>query len=304
MAMRRFESATPRAWLTAMLACAIACANASSAHPTDAMPPDGQRASAQFVRASEHMPLRFEENRGQFHAAVRYVSRQSGGAVFLTNTGAVMSFASSARAVRMAFGNSEAAPIVGGEDALQTRTRYYIGNDPHDWHADVPSFSHVRYRDVYPGIDVVYHGNGSQLEYDFELAPEANPDVIALSFDGAERIDIDGDGDLVLRATPGDLRQKKPIAYQAIDGSRRPVAARYVRHGNEIGIALGRYDHRHALTIDPIVVLTATYLGGSDTDKVLGVAADAAGNTYVAGLTQSIDFPTVNPIQSAEIRLD
>lgn len=292
-----------RTALTALLAGTVAYAHANSVALIDETKAGDEHTSARPLRVNKQLPLRFEENRGQVDAAVRYVSKQAGSAVFLTRDGAVMSFASAdspAHTVRMTFGNSDGASVIAGEGPLETRTNYFVGKDPGRWHAGVPSFSRVRYRDVYAGIDVVYHGAGHRLEYDFIVAPGAKPEVIALAFDGAERTDIDRDGNLVLRTEAGELRHRRPFAYQTIDGRRRAVAARYVRRGDAIGIALARYDRLRPLIIDPIVVLYSTYLGGAGADKVLGVAADASGNTYVAGLTQSVDFPTLNPIQSAK----
>ena len=229
--------------------------------------------------------------------------------IFLTPDETVVSLrnesATTPSVVRMKFNGSHGAQSIAPENRVETRTGYYLGRDPARWHADIPTFARIRYRSIYQGIDAVYYGNGRELEYDLIVAPHANPGVIDLAFDGADRIDIDSGGDIVLATGAGSWRQRKPVAYQLIDGQRRIVPATYVRRSQRnIGIALARYDHAWPLIIDPLTLFYSTYLGGSQLDKVLAVAADAAGNTYVAGLTQSPDFPTANAVQSAQGRRD
>ncbi len=257
---------------------------------------------ARLVADYDRLSLRFEQNLGQLDASVQYVARGLGRTLFLMRDEAAMSLhgeaAASETLVRMKFEGRSGLPIVRGEDRAETTSRYFIGNDPRRWQPDVPNFSRVRYRNVYAGIDVVYYGNARQLEYDFIVAPEANPQDIDLAFDGVDAIDIDPAGDLVLHTAAGDLRQKNPVAYQTIDGKRRMVATHYVRRSSRnIGIALAPYDHRRTLIVDPVSVFYSTYLGGSGADKVLAIAADGAGNTWLTGLTQSIDFPVANAIE-------
>jgi hypothetical protein len=261
----------------------------------------GAAAQPRLVAKYDRLPLRFEQNLGQLDASVQYVSRGLDRTLFLTRDEAVISLhgdaATSESVVRMTFKDNAGRMTAVGEGPVETTSRYYIGNDPRHWQPDVPNFSRVRYRNMYPGIDVAYHGNARQLEYDFIVAPGANPLDIDLAFDGVDSIDIDPAGDLVLHTAGGELRQKRPVAFQTIDGKRHIVNSHYVRRGwRDIGIALAPYDHRRTLVVDPVSVFYSTYLGGSGSDKVLAIAADSAGNTWVTGLTQSIDFPVTNAI--------
>jgi Beta-propeller repeat len=247
--------------------------------------------------------MRFERNVGQFDAPVRYLSRGADRTLFLAGSEVVLALhAGDGRRelVRMTFHGGRTAGAIDGEDRLDSATRYSVGRDPSHWRDDVPSYSKVRYREVYAGIDVVFHGRADKLEYDFELAPGADARAIDLEFDGAAAPVIDAHGDLVLHTPLGDLRQDKPLAYQTVGGDRRTVPVRFVRRAaRRIGIEPGRYDHTKALVVDPLVLFHATYLGGSASDKALAVAVDGAGNTYLTGLTQSVDFPTANAAQPA-----
>jgi hypothetical protein len=260
--------------------------------------------AARTPRDNGRLPLRFEENRGQTDASVRYIARDANETLFLTPTEAALALrdhaASPASVVRMRFEGTAGAKSLIAEDPSETKIHYFVGADAARWHDDVPSFSRVRYRDVYSGVDVVYYGSAGELEYDFVVAPGARADDIDLAFDGADAMHVDRDGDLVLHTGAGDLVQKRPFAYQPNGNQRNQIQARYVRRGKRnIGIALGRYDHRRPLVVDPLVLSYSTYLGGSGMDKVLSLAVDAAGNSYVAGLTQSIDFPVANAAQPA-----
>ena len=267
-------------------------------------PPGSHSATPQAViNVLDHLPLVFEENRGQFDASVRYAARTSDGDLFLTSTGTTTSLRRDARklpkTIRMRFAGSHGAQSMLGEDVVEATSNYYIGDDATTWHADVPHFQRVRARAVYPGIDVVYYGSGPALEYYFVVEPHADPGRIDLAFSGVDTIEIDRSGDLVLRAKHATITHGKPVAYHATAGERRAVEAHFVKRGaGHVGIRIARYDREKPLVIDPLVLLHATYLGGSSTDKILGIAADPDGSTYVTGLTQSPDFPTLNAFQA------
>jgi hypothetical protein len=112
----------------------------------------------------------------------------------------------------------------------------------------------VSSRDIYPGVDLVYYGTPRRLEYDFVVAPGADPDQIALAFDGVERLEVDGGGSLVAHTAAGELRQPRPVVYQERDGSRRRVAAGYVIDcEGSVRIRLGAYDPSRPLVIDPVL---------------------------------------------------
>ena len=161
---------------------------------------------------------------------------------------------------------SEAA----GRDELPGKSHYLIGSDPAKWRTNVPTYAKVGYEDVYPGVDLVYYGNQGQLEYDFVVAPGADPRVITLAFDGAREVHIDARGELVLGVEGGEIRQHKPVVYQEVAGVRQEVAGRYVMKGKrQVGFRLAEYDRNLPLIIDPVLVYS-TYLGGSSGE--LGLA--------------------------------
>src|SRR5262249_9647785 len=129
--------------------------------------------------------------------------------------------------VRMqVLGGDPAARAVGTEP-LVTKVNYFLGNDPTQWHTNIPTYGRVAYEGVYPGIDLVYYGSDRQLEYDFVVAPGADPGQIQLGFTGVDSVHIDAGGDLLLQAGDVPLRQHKPYLYQAADGVRRDVAGSF-----------------------------------------------------------------------------
>src|SRR5262249_4266209 len=145
-------------------------------------------------------------------------------------------------------------------------SNYLIGNDPTQWHTDVASYSKVKYRAAYPGIDLVYYGNQRQLEYDYVVAPGADPGAIHLAFDGTQRVTLDGDGNLVLHTAGGDVVEHAPVVYQELGGIRQAVGGQYMLgNDGQVGFAVGAYDHSRPLVIDPVLSYS-TYLGGSNTD--------------------------------------
>ena len=199
--------------------------------------------------------------------------------------------------MQLAGANGKAEPV--GADRLPGTANYILGNDPAQWHTNVPTFGKVRYAEIYPGVDLVYYGNQQQLEYDFVVAPGASVEPIRLHFAGAKKLKLDENGSLIIAAANGNIVFRKPLVYQMVDGGRRAVAGRFkLLAGNTVGFQAGRYDHSKALVIDPILAYS-TYLGGSDAEYVVAVAVDASGAAYVTGLTLSLDFPlTAGAFQS------
>ncbi len=226
--------------------------------------------------------------------------------------------------VRMRLVGSNARGRVVGLDDLPGRSSYLLGNDPTKWRTNVHTYARVRYQSVYHGIDLVYYGNQSgQLEYDFVVTPGADPSSILLAIDAAggvvsseKAVDtvepkIDSSGDLVVHRNGHDeVRFHKPVVYQeqrtmangkwsGPEDDRQFVDGHFVLLAdNRIGFAVPVYDRTRPLVIDPVLVYS-TYLGGSDNDYGYGIAVDSSGNAYVTGQTNSINFPTVNPIQAS-----
>jgi hypothetical protein len=281
-------------------------------------------AQARILESYGKLPLSFEANDGQTDARVKFLSRTGGYSLFLTGNEAVLALnrkktnPNKARIVRaphmpqsvaatkaggvlrMKLRNANPAVKVTGVDERAGTSNYFIGNDPAKWRTNVPTYAKVKYEGIYPGIDLVYYGNQSQLEYDFIVAPGADPRRIAFDVRGAKRIRRDEHGDLVLKMKrgEGEIRWHKPVVYQEKDGTRREIAGHYaIANKNHVGFEVGKYDAGRPLYIDPLIY--STYLGGSgsdqdrsDEDAGYGIAADSAGNAYISGFTNSIDFPT------------
>ena len=184
-----------------------------------------------------------------------------------------------------------------GESALASVSHVLVGSDPAQWRHAVPHFARVRAANVRPGVDVVYYGNPTHLETDYEIAAGADPAVLALVFEGADALRVDADGALVVHAGGVEMRELRPIAYQQDGGARIPVEARFEVVGpDRVRVALGAYDRTKRLVIDPVLAYS-TYAGGALSDFGRRVAADALGNSYVTGRTLSLDFPTSSPLQ-------
>ncbi|MFB3132946.1 MAG: SBBP repeat-containing protein, partial [Rhodothermales bacterium] len=170
---------------------------------------------------------------------------------------------------------------------------YFIGRDRSKWRTGVPHYARIRYEGVYPGIDLVFYGtNQRQLEYDFTVQPGADPARIRLAIEGAKRLEIARSGDLIAHLASGEVRFKKPVIYQEANGKRRSIKGKYtLAEGNRIGFEVGPYDASHPLIIDPMLTYS-TYLGGTGSERGDAITVDSAGNAYVVGATDSIDFPT------------
>lgn len=243
------------------------------------------------------VPLSFEANQGQTSASVRYLAKGSGYGVFFTSTGTVLKLQrkgvageSESVALGMGFSGANANPQISGLEPSSGRANYFVGSDPERWVTDVRLYGRVAYKDLYPGIDLVYYGNQRQLEHDFIVAPGADPARIRMKFDGVQNVAVDKAGDLVLTTAFGEVRHRKPIIYQEVGGKRKPIAGRFHVAGGEVGFTLARYDRRKPLVIDP-VLLYSTLLGGSGTEAGADVVVDSQGAAYLVGNTSSTDFP-------------
>jgi hypothetical protein len=182
------------------------------------------------------------------------------------------------------------------QDRQPGRSNYFIG-DQSRWKTDISHYGRVEYADVFPGITAVYHNTDQQLEYDFVVAPGADPRKIRLAFEGVKSLRIDTNGDLVLKTGAGEVRQRKPVLYQESAGVRQPRPGGYVlRGGHEVGFETPEYDRDRPLVIDPVLEFSS-YLGGSGNDVAYGLAVDVQGNVYIGGITASANFPTMNAAQ-------
>jgi hypothetical protein len=239
----------------------------------------------------------FEANVGQTDPQVKFVSRGRAYTLFLTSRDAVL--AHGPDVVRIAFRGASSHPRIVPVDRLPGGMNYLIGDDPSAWRRGVATFSKVRYEELYPGIDLLFYGNDRQLEYDLIVKPGADTRKIRLRLTGTRGLKTADDGDLVARTGNGEIRLRRPVIYQtSADGRQARVAVdgRYrVTGPDTVAFDVGRYDRSRPLVIDPVVVY-ATYLSGNSTDAVQSgsqfIAVDASGAAYVAGYTDSSDFPT------------
>jgi hypothetical protein len=320
-----------------------------------------------------HLPLSFEVNQGQANATVKFAAKGPGYFISLAPTEAVLTFRGKPRAIQRRPDRSatnalgvqpRAAAVVrlklmGANSRAQTiplepmagTVNYFLGSDLRQWRTNIPTCARAKFQEVYPGVDWICYGNEGQLEYDFVVAAGADPNMIRLRLEGADRIEMDTAGDLILHTAIGEVREHRPQIYQSMNGRRHPVAGGYALLDTcEVGFQLGDYDKTKALVIDPILVyssffegpqfdagyaialdaagnayitgetfstplgggeafvmkLDATgtnrvyfgYLGGSNEDKGLGIAVDAAGNACIVGRTDSPEFPITNAVQS------
>ena len=256
------------------------------------MPPPSAAAVAKTLASQ---PVRFEPNAGQVRGDAAFVVRHGDFGLVLAPTGATWALSgaepTNLATVNMSLLGANPAATLAPERVLPGRVNYLVGTDASRWHTGLPTYSRVVSRGVYPGIDLAWHGKGARLEYDFIVAPEADPRHIAMGYTGAQRTEIDPGGDLVLHTTAGTLRHRRPVAYQTVAGHRRPVEAAFELRGDRVAFSVGRYDRSRPLVIDPVLAW-GTYLGGSNSEFGIAIDLDAAGNVYIAGQTASLDFPT------------
>jgi hypothetical protein len=245
----------------------------------------------------DKLPLSFEANRGQTDRRVKFLARGRRSTLFLTPSEAVLAL--DTRSLHFAF--SGAAKMVGLEEQ-SAKSNYFTANDPARWRIDIPHFARVEYRELYPGVNLVFYGREQSLEYDFVVGPRADPKQIRMNVRGGDRMSLDAAGDLLIAVGAESVRMKRPIAYQERDGRRQPVEARFVLAGKRVSFAIGAYDATRPLIIDPVLAYSTYFGAGSDTG--FGVAVDPAGNIYLAGSTQSTTFPTSNALQPSSVALE
>jgi hypothetical protein len=274
----------------APLLAAAALASALCVVPRSAEAPE-----TTFAEAARARPLAFERNDGQTDERVRFVARGSGGAVFVTDDGLTLAARrGGASPLRMHFDGALARGVT-GERRLPGVVNYVKGDDPSRWLSSVPLFARVVCDEVWPGVDVVFHGDGGLVEYDFEVAPHADVGAIGLRFDDADEIAVDAEGDLVVRRGADAYRHHRPRVTQ--DGRDIPGAF-VVGDGGRIGFRVPGRDRTRPLVIDPVIAY-ATYLGGTDSESAFDVAVSSAGEAYLAGSVTSVDFPVANPLPGA-----
>jgi len=248
-------------------------------------------ATPDAARVLATAPLRFEP--ASNGSSNRFVAR--GSRFRFSFSGKEALFQTGARDIRLRFEGAASNAHAEGVDILRSKTAVYAGNDAAKWRRAIPNYARLQVRDLYPGIDLVYYGSAGELEYDLNVKPGTNPNLIRLRLKG-DRARVDRDGNLV-----AGLIQKRPVAYQlGANGARVAVDSRYRRNADgTYGFALGSYDHARELVIDPVLTLS-TYIAGGGQDIVYAIEHDAKGFIYVAGQTFSSDLPIMgNSSQTA-----
>lgn len=252
------------------------------------------------------LPLSFEANLGQADPAAKFISRGPGYSMYLTEVGFVLALSRTSGSVEDAEEHDAVPPVtvqmslageantpqkVEGVQELAGRSNYLIGDDRSEWVTDVPNYAQVRYDEVYSGVDLQLYGNSQgQLEYDFIVTPGSDPNQIVMEFAGAESLELDESGNILLHLPGGEvLYQNAPVIYQERDGEQLSVAGTYTLSGDQVRLQLGHYDEELPLVIDPVLYYS-TFLGGSSNDIAYDIAVGQNGAAYVTGYTYSLDF--------------
>lgn len=249
------------------------------------------------------VPLSFVPNAGQTDMKVRFYAHGPGYRFYFTPEAAVLAFTKQADgkekglALYLRFLGGNPAPEIEGIQRTGGTVNYFVGRDPAKWQSGLLTYHAVVYRDLWPGIDMLFRSQDGRLKYEFHLAPGANPNDIRLAYAGAESLSVNAAGRLLIETPLGVLTDTRPVAYQQIGGRKVPVESRYALNrgagaNQSYGFALGTYDPRYPLVIDPGLAYS-TYLGGTGSDTGVGLAVDKEGNAYIAGGTAAIDFPSM-----------
>jgi uncharacterized protein (TIGR03437 family) len=297
------------------LAAALTWRNSPvSANNTRPAQLDSQQRQEEMKRAYGRLPMNFEVNQGQAEDGVKFIARGHGYQIFLSEGEAALVLhggdspksaepesafpQTTSNVLRFKTVGGKNASRIAGIDLLPGKSNYLIGNDPQKWRTGIPNYARVEYQEVYPGIDLAFYGSQTRLEYDFIVAPGVDPSQVTMSVEGADRLELDASGDLVMHVGEAKLYHRAPLSYQNQNASKRNVRSRYVlKGGNQIGFALEDYDASKPLVIDPVIDFS-TFFGGVGSDEGFGIAVDAAGNAYVTGTTYSNNFNTFAPLQT------
>jgi hypothetical protein len=240
------------------------------------------------------LPLDFIPNRGQAAPEARFFARTPGYTLWLAADGLVFDASAGGRrdVTRLSFFGASPDPAIISVEATRHVVNFITGSDPAQWRTGIGTSRAVLYKSLYEGIDLKVYGVEREIEYDWVVAPGADPDRIRFACNGHDSARIDADGNLAVGTALGDILHRKPVAFQVVDGRRSEVAARFEeREPGLFGFEIGAYDRRAALVIDPAVLLSSTYIGGSKNDYLESMAVDDAGAVFAAGFTESSNFP-------------
>ncbi|MEK7829445.1 MAG: SBBP repeat-containing protein, partial [Acidobacteriota bacterium] len=272
-----------------------------------ALPTPRETDKARAIENYGKLPLSFEPNQGQANLAVQFLSRGNSYTLFLTGNEAVMALRGSEKQkgfLKLKLVGANVQPQAEGQQPLEGKSNYLLGNDRSKWQADIPTYASVKYNEVWPGVDMVWYGNQRTLEYDFIVKPGVDPEQIKLMFEGAESLRLDAEGNLLLTTKAGEMTQKAPVIYQDGEQGRTNIAGKYLLKGqNEVAFEIGAYDASRPLVIDP-QLLYSTYVGGNSSETAFGVAVTSNGQAFITGGTFSTNFPvttTADPEASIDV---
>jgi len=267
------------------------------------------------VKAEKYkLPLTFEKNEGQIVSDAAYFTRGNGYALYFNSHEIVFHLQNQAEKfipyaqLKIQFAGATKNPNISGKEEQETKSNYLIGNNPEKWRTNISHFAKVSYDGLYPGIDAIFYGNQEQLEYDFSIAPGADPSNACLHFEGAKNLVIDENGDLLVSLENSKVKMNKPVVYQVIDEKQVHVNGKFILLAkDDVGFDIGVYDLSKTLIIDPVISFSS-FLGGSNIDGGLGtitgttggsgrqdnmsIAVDCEGNSYICGQTASTNYPT------------
>ena len=265
---------------------------APTIHPTEKSAPDKTEIKHNFAK----IPLSFEQNIGQSGQEVKFSAKAGDVSLLLTHQSAVLKMprqsaeknspSVEAMTLTMKMVGANSTPKIIGVDRQQRVTNYFKGQDQRDWITGVPNFNRVKQEEVWQGIDAVWYEHEQQLEYDFIVAPQANPKQIALEFTGAESLAIDAGGNLVLHTAAGEIVHHAPIIYQQVKGEKKSIAGKFVLCENTVRFEIGNYDRERELVIDPRIIYSSFLRGGDSnvTETHFPAATvNAAGNVFASG---------------------
>jgi hypothetical protein len=268
-----------------------------------------------LARTIAHLPLSFEENRGQLNPAVKFLSRGASYGLYLSNNDAIITHQAKVHldgaevtSALTTFGLSDTLVSsttklswLGSNPHAQPRglnrqpgvSNYLLGKDPRKWQRHVSHYDRVQLRDLYPGIDLTYYGNQQRVEFDYVVAPHADPKSIQVGISGPSIVSLDDAGRLSISSAGDEMLLLPPVAFQEKNGKRSTVTAHYVLlDSHRLGFEIGPYDQSQPLIIDPVLDF-ATSFGPNDNQSILSdVVLDSTGNIYVTGMTCDTNYPT------------
>jgi predicted outer membrane repeat protein len=248
------------------------------------------------------VPLAFIENQGQIDERAEFVAYSQKATVYFTLTEAVFHFAEKASSkngkshkelvLRAEFLNANREALIEGREMLPGKINIFRGNDSSKWLTNIPTYREIFYKNLWSGINLIYRGEESYgLKYDFVIQPGADPAQIRFRYHGCEGISVNSSNELIIKTALGDITEKVPSIYQAIDGKHIEVKGSFeVIDSGTVGYRLGDYDKNQELVIDP-GLLYSTFIGGAYSDSAYEIFVDSLGQAYITGYTASLDFP-------------